>query len=901
MFAEAFQRVVPASVSMINLNENARYADSEFRWAEQERTVSAGATRTDADCELGCGDGGSVGKTLRYPRKLSFQPRYGNLLHPDYALLYPSNACQEQSEPQSPAQDEVRGILTTTNDNHANRMPPASASRPAYTPASAVPYAKLCTCEDVLQRPQQPHCSPQQGERKDVAKASTANSITKRIVSDVVTSCCLGVAPESDVSSSTCADDTTAARPAPVVATREKSVMTDEAYLVAERPTRPQAAESTPPAPERPALEPVAQAAFVSPRNLCPLSPPTDDLCACEKRIFGERSDQPTGRLLYRNGDAGVPQPSAVADREALLEKVLIFNERYCRDNVGAVLRGRAATVDSVAAFGEKLRETSDGSAPSSRRSSSDDNLSGRTSDRGAAIIAECAKCGNRFDVRAGTYFSGATFENVSSTSSTTGTSSSGTADSSTSSASSERGAQPPPSADKDRKLTKEEREAILKELEEIISGDLFCAARSSTRGYTKPPSFTSSMLHLDLNSLKGSSDSDSSASDDGRRRRRRSSNASVCEEFKSGRVAELTRHFSGLGEAGIIKAKTKSAPNIGVDDDEDSVGSRVNYRSASMEELRGRGVTLHEVDDDSSEARIVSEAERPSECFERRRSFARQDTVFCKMRSVDELDQKRRRQRKRGQLYRYASVSDFRLLEHRRPRAEDGSGDPSSATKKIVSFDDLDVRKLEGDAEGAPRDAGFAVDDVFPPSKFCLESLLRRHRPNDEALRVDYERMTSAIRDYLANKELLLERMKSNSVDGFGAGEEGDGRSRARVNRTRSDFACSSAAGSTRASAAPSLRGGMSLDAIAEAPAAGRDERDDFVLKDNIRRVYKGAGGPCRGRRARKWRRVPSRRSVTAYPAGRQMLEKMRCLSLDAGEDSLLGDGDESQPSRKL
>jgi len=290
----------------------------------------------------------------------------------------------------------------------------------------------------------------------------------------------------------------------------------------------------------------------------------------------------------------------------------------------------------------------------------------------------------------------------------------------------------------------------------------------------------------------------------------------------------------------------------------------------------------------------VPEAAERPSECFRRRQSFARQDTVFCRMRSVDELDQKRRRQQRRGQLYRYASVSDFRLLEQRRPRAEDG--DSSGATKKIVSFDDLDVRKLDGDVERAPLDGAFAVDDAFLPSKFCLESLLRRHRPNDDALRVDYERMTSAIRHYLANKELLLERMKSNSVEQFGAGEAGDGRSRPRVNRTRSDFACSS----TRASDAPSLRGGMSLDAILEAPAA-RDECDDFVFKDSIRRVYKGAGGPCRGRRARKWRRAPSRRSVMAYPAGRQILEKMRCLSLDTGEDSLLAEGDESEPSRKL
>lgn len=762
---------------MVNLNAKAYYPDHEYLSSAADDCAAAGGTRGDALCNpiLGYGDGGSVGKPSPYSRRLSFQPRYGNLLHPDYAFLYPSPGGAEPQPSQSDA-GCVRGILTRTNDNNSNRMPPASCARPSYT----CPSVKLCLCEDVLQRsPPRTHWS---ADCATVA-AKSPSTMPKRIVSEVVTSCCLGVAPESDVASSMCGAETPTT---PAVTTQDKAVMTDEVYPLTNGPVLPSAqvaqtaprtsrsqastaphtscppASTTSTAPRTSCSQastvPTAphtscsQASNVpsaprtsrpqtsiAPRNSCPLSPPADDLCECEKRVLSQNADGGAGRLVYRNGDE-VPQPAVASVPQALLEKALLFNERYCRDQVETILRSRAPVPNSVS-------KGSDGSGSSSDSSDSPPHSSCER--RSGTSVAECAKCGSLFEVRAGTYFSGPTLENL--TSSSAETTSSGEAGSSSGSSS---GKSRTHSADKDRELTAEERETILRKLEEIVSGDLFDVTAPRN---VQPPSFTSSMLHLDLNAFRGDSDSDSSTA------QRPFSNVDA--ECRFGRVAELTRLFSRLGEAGIIKSRSqaKSTPNIvGADDDDDSMNvCAMRRRSISVEEMGGRGVELHEMDSDdpSKEVALVSKAQdRPSECFKRRQSFARQNSGFCKMGCVDELDQKRRRRQKSAGLHKYASVSDFRLLVPKRQLCD---GVDLRTPSKVVSFDDLDVKKWDAFGEPELRINNVTVDPLQPHRPGAVSP-----PPDDEALNVDFERVTTAIRNYLTNRELLLKRMKSNSAD---------------------------------------------------------------------------------------------------------------------------------------
>lgn len=686
-------------------------------------------------------------------------------------------------------------------------MPPVSSSRSSNAPAC--PTVELRSRKNVSQRPapRSPSTWPlESGRSNDAAvKSVSSGSVTKRIVSDVVTSCCLSAVPESDLGSSTCDEEITAAAgPAAavrltVVATREKGVMTDDAFSPdwSTRPAR-QSAESRPPLP----------------RNSCPLSPPSDGLCECEKRALSRNDDDDdgggenaTGRLLYRNGNSETPLPAA-----SLLQKALALNEQHRRHRVDAAIRRHRPTiVDAVSVLGGLpggCAALGGAAHDSARRCGSDDARRGRRSD---ASVAECAKCGIIFDVRAGTFFSGPSFENLSSTSSMSETSSSststsaststspsnpsGTGDPRSSSTSSAAGCtprdttQPPRSADadKDDELTIEERESILKRLEQIVTGDLSSATEPlAGRSVKSSPSFTSSMLHLDLNSLRSGSGSES---DDGyplvEGRCRSLSGASVGAECRLGRVAELTRLFSGLGEAGIIKARsrTTSTPNIGGgggggggggDDDDDSMNviSRIHQRSVSVEGLVGDVSPAAEVPVVSTApSRTIRRS--PPQCRKRGHSFVRADTVLCKVSSVDELDRKRRRRQNRVHLYKYASVSDLRLLAQRRQSRQMGGGGivHSIVPAKIVSFQDVDVKKLDGRSERAPRAGTLTVDGSTQPT-FCASSPPR----NDEALSVDYDRITSAMRNYLANRELLRERMKSNIVDRSdgGSGEMG-------------------------------------------------------------------------------------------------------------------------------
>lgn len=110
-------------------------------------------------------------------------------------------------------------------------------------------------------------------------------------------------------------------------------------------------------------------------------------------------------------------------------------------------------------------------------------------------------------------------------------------------------------------KLTAEERDLALKELDEIISGSFLKKISDFGRGegysdthHSKMSNFLQDMLKLDLSSLKTDSSSSSSSSSSNKK-----SNLSSEDEllqFGCGRVAALAKHFSRMGEAGIIRGR---------------------------------------------------------------------------------------------------------------------------------------------------------------------------------------------------------------------------------------------------------------------------------------------------------------------------------------------------------
>lgn len=863
---------------MINLHQN-NYAAESDNVAHWEDRVT-GVTGNDGGCKSG--GGGSVGKHLmKLPRKNSFQPRYGNFLHPDYALLYPSNVCHEEpyaSEEEEEEEDSrpvPRGVLTASDS--VNRM--AVATPACSYPPTMQTENKLCLCEDVLQAKDgskrsnlEWKCRARMSPRRSFSDAKPTTSLTRRLVSDV-TSCCLGVVPESDAS--TCVDDELSCR------RKDKSVMTDESSF-----RRGYSVDG---------------GGEAKVRNSCPLEPPRNELCECEKSI--RSGSEPATKVLYQNGNEGqtmdvLPASTLLTAVEPIKSSVspqticdiVALNDQYHQNNVKRLLSnfrslGDVATVREIDV---------------SRRSSSDGSLYQRSS-----LIAECTKCGNKFDIR-DKYFGRAVVENVTTTTTSNSSTSGSQATGTSSTTSSDRGSTAE-QYDKDRKLTKEEREDILRELEDIISGNFFGDVGTKTRknaagsGAGGASSFPSSMLHLDLNTLK---DSDTSASE-GSLQVSNYSSVGDSNDFRTGRVAELARHFSKLGEAGIIRTvtdtKTKSVPNL----------PRYLYdpqpkryqRSSSMEQLnRKEGVVLTELEDNeppaptggTSQERRTSADEGHTQLDKRRQSFARQNTVFCKMKSVDELDLKR--QQKPRKLYKYASLADFRTCNA--TKTED--------KKKVVSFDDLSLRRN--------RDPVTTPDESRkPPEKkeFNLESFLLKNKPYEENLKINYDKMTTAIRDYLANKELLLKRMKSNSIEQFGT----KSCSLSNLNRACPNFTTIREADDGTAFKAD-LKTGMSVDALyladtTDRPSQEVENEDEFNFKHNLRRVYKGSY--FKGRRFRRCRKLDSRRSFLIYPGEnlnrfrlsdemkRETFNRYRCQSLDTGMEAVPSRDDDFQRSRKL
>lgn len=812
LFKEPFRDfVVPtSSISMINLNQNTFYSEYGVRWNDKLTGVT---NNIESDFAFG---GGSIGgKHLKVPHnKHNFQPRYGNFLHPDYALLYPNNVYHEGlydsenkddnkggEDKESTTSAPVRGILTTGN---------SSATTCPYTSISSTDN-KLCLDEDVMQR----QCKNDQIEWKIVenrdlylendsqrepttstvsSEPAVKQSITKRIVSDVK-SCCLGVTPESDTSvynEETSNSNDSNIQP---VSTNKKSILTGEALPATNRNCYF--------LPNSNVLLKM-DSEF---RNSCPLMPSANELCECEKRIFSSdatviNDESVVGKVVYDNRNCNALKENntttyvqrldevVIKNDRSLLKDVIAFNEQYRKENLKGIIFGRNI-INNV--LKNKNLDSSKTKTTTStenqltllsmpvknlltRRTRSDVGLNQMNS-----MMAECTKCGNRFNV-SGTYFSEPVFKNVDSSESSSLSETSSSLSSSTSTSSSEsKNESRTDISDKNRKLTKEEREVILKELEDIVSGDFFSNLSSFSKGAQlarntndlteTSPTFSSSLFHLDLKALK---DSDTSISD--------CSSASVqCSVVsdtignphycRQGRVAELTRHFSKLGEAGIIRSrplKTKSVPNISeytFAADVTEFGGNEAQKSASTEALVSTVSTSTSTDEQDvapnhlNVERIEKDTSNDSTsssnvtCSKRRQSFARQNTVFCKMKSVDELDARKRPSKSR--MYKYASLADFRLwIEVENDEIN------TDHRKKGVSVDDLNMKRTRSEN----REDLLVTKIPIEQKKFSLETVPLSEWMRKENFKINYRKMKIAVRNYLANKELLLKQMKSNS-----------------------------------------------------------------------------------------------------------------------------------------
>lgn len=125
---------------------------------------------------------------------------------------------------------------------------------------------------------------------------------------------------------------------------------------------------------------------------------------------------------------------------------------------------------------------------------------------------------------------------------------------------------------DNNSKLSSEERNQALKELDDIVSGnflkkiadfgsqDLQQIDKEEKHLQRDMSNFLSSMLKIDLSGLKEESSDDSDKAKD-----KSSSSEDEILQFGCGRVAALAKHFSRMGEAGIIRGRGRGCRGRGL------------------------------------------------------------------------------------------------------------------------------------------------------------------------------------------------------------------------------------------------------------------------------------------------------------------------------------------------
>lgn len=345
----------------------------------------------------------------------------------------------------------------------------------------------------------------------------------------------------------------------------------------------------------------------------------------------------------------------------------------------------------------------------------------------------------------------------------------------------------PPPVVEDKRKLTLEEREKALKELDEIINsikitrnirefGSLDLSTTDRNKDFKKSR-FLSSMLELNFSEMKIDdkieddkelNDSDSVSDSN----HSNNDNQTGEPEFTVGKVARLAKFFSKMGDAGIIRThrgnsamtrQFKSEPNISFNEDE----REEKVKNASMDNLtltdnvpctmRNETYKTEQCDVErqyrSQSLNIdrieLDDCSSSSSCSTNRILFARSRTL-----NVDELDKISRTDSLDSRKLSDLSV-DFDSLRTAVP-----SNDTCQALQESSSSSDTSVQDRASYSE---------KQDRF---KHIKDSFFNNTISEEASSSGD---TFKHIHNFLLKEELLKQRMKSGSIDMYRMGDTFD------------------------------------------------------------------------------------------------------------------------------
>lgn len=329
-------------------------------------------------------------------------------------------------------------------------------------------------------------------------------------------------------------------------------------------------------------------------------------------------------------------------------------------------------------------------------------------------------------------------------------------------------------------KLTAEERDKVLKELDDIITGNFL----TKVRRFSQDVQSDSSDDHRGVNQLQLTHVATT------RLRGKRSSSLDTDEIVNYGKVAELTRRFSRLGEAGILGSQHYSSePNFfgdpssaghyrHYDNDDDSslsfgigVGDGdgvacssgddyevvrqpirmvfIRPMSVSDDQLNNRncgGAVLTEVTSDGeNDARQTLNATQ-----NRRRSFRKSVAFDSSLSSVDGGSGDEAAARYRRLKGGWQSVPNQHQDHHR------------TSVNYSKSSDSVSVSNL------GRSHRRYSSVDVYDQVNNLFLDVEKTEKEFRDGLLAEKNRRREAIQEYMANKELLLIKMKSASVGGI-------------------------------------------------------------------------------------------------------------------------------------
>jgi len=437
-------------------------------------------------------------------------------------------------------------------------------------------------------------------------------------------------------------------------------------------------------------------------------------------------------------------------------------------------------------------------------------------------------------------------------------------------------------------KLTAEERDKVLRELEDIVTGNFLTKVRRFSQD-----------VH-----------SDSSAGDDhrigsgqlqltcataaARLRSKRSSSLDTDEIVNYGKVAELTRRFSRLGEAGVITPRHyRSEPDffgesmtsvrhfrdrhhreddlsssslsgdgiggggddvVGCDVSGDVITSSgddyevvrqpirmvfIRPMSASDDRLNNRsgGVVLTEVTSDcENDVNQQKQRTLSNATLNRRRSFRKSVAFDSSLSSIDGGGDIDCRSCDDVALTRYQKLKGGwqrpQTNQHWQPAVADHR---AATTNYSKSSDTVSVSNF-----GRSHRRCSSVDVYDQVKNYVFLDVEKTEKEFRDGLLAEKNRRREAIRDYMANKELLLMKMKSASVGGV-----------LRWNQEHQDTLLDD----EEPSQSPDSDGGLFDSSPSPSPSPPPP-------KDGLRRVLRTG---LKGRRIRRLRKLESRSSGLA------------------------------------